>query len=285
MPRSLIKARIKQWSNRESEHPLDLSDTHLETLPELPSGLTQLNCSWNRLTGLASQMPIFDKLIYLECSNNQIACLPPLPQRLRYLYCNSNQLTSLPLLPPSLTTLQCCSNTLAELPPLPSTLCTLYCAYNQLTMLPLVLPLTLTYLECSQNRLTALPPLPPHLTDLYCSDNRLTMLPDLPAELTQFACSRNLLEVLPPTVPLGFLRPATLIHFKTDGNYFPAALRTESIDVYWGKVRSYYEAEQCRSKERIVARCAYIFEELMRCMWCPERVMRLIRMGIVPEDM
>ena len=73
----------------------------------------------------------------MDCSNNQLISLPPLPSTLEIFYCYNNQLTSLPSLPSTLQKLYCFDNQLSHLPPLPSILQLLVCSRNQLTHLPL----------------------------------------------------------------------------------------------------------------------------------------------------
>jgi len=143
-------------------------EEHLNSLPE---DITGLNLFRKGLTYLPS-LERFKKLQILDCRNNQLTSLPPLPSSLQLLYCQENQLTSLP--------------------PLPSSLQELYCSYNQLTTLPL-LPSSLQILSCGYNQLTSLHPLPSSLQELYCYDNQLTTLPPLPSSLQELSCGSNLL--------------------------------------------------------------------------------------------
>lgn len=170
---------------------LNCSNNELIILPELPSSLKYLYCSGNQLTSLPN-LP--SSLTDLYCSDNQLTSLPDLPTNLIDLACYGNQLTSLPNLPGSLIRLQCFGNPLGNLPVLPSSLTELNCSMNKLTDLP-NLPDDLISLNCDYNGLIILPELPGSLTYLYCSSNQLTSLPDLPSDLTEFDCSYNFLNV------------------------------------------------------------------------------------------
>ena len=106
----------------------------------------KLNCSRNQLTCLPSEIGFLVNLTVLDCSRNQLTCLPPeigSLVNLTELWCNKNQLTSLP---PEIGFLV--------------NLTTLDCNNNQLTILPSEIGflVNLTELWCHKNpRLTSLP--------------------------------------------------------------------------------------------------------------------------------
>lgn len=125
----------------------------------------------------------FTSLTHLECQNNGILSLPPLPPTLLELYCYSNQLTALPDLPASLTVLDCSSNELTSLP---------------------VLPKGLKNLSCAKNKITTLPELPKTITDLIIANNRLTCLPILSQNITSIDVTKNPLNCVPNYIkPMG----------------------------------------------------------------------------------
>jgi hypothetical protein len=130
----------------------------------------------------------------------------------------------------------------------------------------------------SDNQLTTLPDtLPPALTSLYCNSNRLTTLPDtLPTGLTALYCTYNQLTTLPETLPAG------LRELYCWDNNLPTRKVNESILEYVVRVNAIAEAA---SKERIVQRCALVFEELAQKVWHPSRVERLMLGGVDMEDM
>ena len=97
----------------------------------------------------------FTNLKTLDCQNNQLTSLPPLPSKLEYLNCSNNQLTLLPTLPAGLEYLYCYNNKLSVLPTLPS---------------------KLSLIDCGNNLLKTLPVLPNNLSDLYCPKNLLTSI-------------------------------------------------------------------------------------------------------------
>ncbi|NDC31785.1 MAG: hypothetical protein EBZ58_12820, partial [Bacteroidetes bacterium] len=149
---------------------------------------------------------------------------------------------------------------------------------NQLVSLPDTLPVGLIEIDCSHNRLTRLSnTLPTSLTHLYVSDNQLTTLPDtLPPALTSFFCNSNRLTTLPDTLPAG------LTNLYCWNNNFPDREVNESIPEYVARVNAFAEKA---SKDRIVARCACVFEELAQTVWHPSRVERLMLLGMDMEDM
>ncbi len=155
-----------------------------------------LECSNNQLETLPT-LP--QTLTTLSCYNNKLKTLHTLPQTLTTLWCSRNKLTTLPTLPQTLINLDCDDNQLEQLPILPQLLTNLHCSKNQLKELP-ILPLTLTYLDCAKNQLQILPTVPLTLTDLECSNNQLQILPTLPLTLTYLQCGGNQLKTL-PTLP------------------------------------------------------------------------------------
>ena len=115
---------------------LDLTDSDLAELPQLPPNLKQLLCSGNKLTSLP---PLPDTLKLLICSYNQLTDLPPLPASLEELDCEHNNLTSLPILNNRLKVLVCEDNQITELPQIPLRLTHLNARNNpiiKLTNLP-----------------------------------------------------------------------------------------------------------------------------------------------------
>jgi hypothetical protein len=97
------------------------------------------------------------------------------------------------------------------------------------------------------------------------------MLPDtLPAGLTYLACGQNELTTLPETLP------TDLEELRCDYNYFPRCEYEEPIPVYVARVNAIAEAA---SRERIMKRCALVFEELA------QTVERRMLAGVDMEDM
>jgi hypothetical protein len=146
---------------------------------------------------------------------------------------------------------------LTELPELPAGVTDLWCSYNCLTMLPETLPAGLTTLYCHNNQLLSLPEsLPAGLRMLYCYGNQLTRLPEtLPADLEVLSCEAN--------------------------PFSPPHKYGESIADYNARA----VVAEAASRERIVQRCALVFEELAQTVWHPSRVERLMLGGVDMEDM
>jgi Leucine-rich repeat (LRR) protein len=115
---------------------LDLTDSDLAELPQLPPNLKKLLCSGNQLTSLP---PLPDTLELLICGWNKLTELPPLPAKLEVVHCENNNLTSLPMLPNTLIELNCEDNQITELPQIPLRLTHLNARNNpiiKLTNLP-----------------------------------------------------------------------------------------------------------------------------------------------------
>ena len=113
---------------------LDIFNRGLTTLDGIDlTGVTIIDCYNNQLTSLP---PLPETLEKLDCSNNQLTSLPPLPETLQELICTNNQLTSLPPLPETLEILYCSGNFLKSLPPLPETLEILSYFNNYITLFP-----------------------------------------------------------------------------------------------------------------------------------------------------
>jgi hypothetical protein len=136
-----------------------------------------ISCNMKQISNLQG-IQYFKSLKYLNCNDNFLQQLPPLPSGLRQLLCRNNDLTSLPVLPNSLEKLYCHNNLLTWLPALPDSLHLLNCSINQLTQLP-TLPASLTSLLCQLNVINILPTMPDSLHQFYCYSNQLFCLPQL----------------------------------------------------------------------------------------------------------
>jgi Leucine-rich repeat (LRR) protein len=81
------------------------------TLPDLPLGLTELNCSEN----LLAQLPPLPLSLYeLGCRTNQLSVLPLLPPQLEWLDCSYNNLVRMPNFPASILAAKCDGNAFAS---------------------------------------------------------------------------------------------------------------------------------------------------------------------------
>ena len=174
---------------------------------EFFTNLTTLNCEDNLISTLP---PLPTGLINLICGENNLQALPTLPSTLEYLHCFSNDIASLPTLPQSLLSMYCNSNELQTLPTLPLAIRQLTCYNNQIVSLP-ALPQSLDTLYCDNNELTSLPTLPAAMRWLHCNDNDIISLPQLPSTLTHLRCDRNLLQQLPDL-------PNSLVSLRCDFN-------------------------------------------------------------------
>ncbi|SUA88602.1 NEL-type E3 ubiquitin ligase domain-containing protein [Pandoraea pulmonicola] len=112
---------------------LDLKSLLLDSLPDLPAGLTALDVRGNRLMHLP-KLP--ESLVKLLAAHNSLEHLPELPRGLTELYLRNNRLFELPALPAGLEGLVAYGNQLTELPTLPVSLRMLNVSSNRLTHLP-----------------------------------------------------------------------------------------------------------------------------------------------------
>jgi len=162
----------------------------------------------------------------LNCSENQIQCLPGLPRTLKRLDCAINCITRLPELPEGLVSLKASFNRITEIRRFPNDLVNLEINCNQLADLPDVtnehmklfwcsdnllvklpkLNLTIEDLRISKNRITHLPRLKhTYLRTLVCECNQLTELPELPDTLVTLQVSKNQLKCLPDLKQVKFV--------------------------------------------------------------------------------
>ena len=177
---------------------------------------TIVDCSYSAIVQLDG-IQFFKNLKYLDCSNNFLDSLPPLPASLQYLNCYYNNIQKISSLPDSLILLDVYINKLLALPELPGTLKWLGCSGNSGITLP-ALPAGLISLYCRTDLLDSLPPLPNHLDTLDCSINLLTKLPSFPNSLHVLSCQQNQLTVLHNSVSLKYLS-CSYNEISSLGNY------------------------------------------------------------------
>jgi Leucine-rich repeat (LRR) protein len=156
--------------------PAAVIGNQLNTESPVVANTFSLDVDGHGITNLFG-IQFFTSLTSLNCSNNGLLLLPPLPPSLTEFYCNSNQLESLPDLPASLTILDCSSNQLTNLPVLPSSLKRLACSRNNLAGLP-TLPGSLTELICYGNKINCIPVLPNSIVAIDISNNSFTCIPN-----------------------------------------------------------------------------------------------------------
>lgn len=230
--------------------PAAMSGNQLDTTHSSVTVTTQTINVYNKSVSDIYGVQFFKNLSMLDCQNNTISVMPPLPGTLKILRCAANSLTSLPALPNQLTELNCNLNSLTSLPAVPYNLSKLSCNFNLLTSLP-GLPHGLTYLDFSNNSVTNITALPSSLTYLNCSNNTtLTALPLLPSNLLVLACSFNTFSSLPalpstltdlvcegcPNLTTLPTLPSSLINLFAPANYFtslpPFANSIKYINLY-----------------------------------------------------
>jgi len=106
-----------------------------------------LDVNWNLYTD------DINKIIKLDCSENEITSFDGIPPNIQILDCSDNKITSFNRLPPNLKEL--------------------YCSFNQITSF-VGLPPNLQKLDCSDNEITNVIGLPQNLQILDCANNKIT---------------------------------------------------------------------------------------------------------------
>jgi hypothetical protein len=205
------------------------------------------------------------------------------------------------LIPRTCRRLALYENKLTQIPtPLPPQLEHLFIDNNEIRSYnPSDLPDSLEVFVITKNKLTTLPsPLPPSLRLLYASNNRLKTLPTtFPSHLTNFSIHNNYVAKfpdLPPTVKLLYASfnefhelsssmPPSLTQCIVAGNHFlvPQTRADEEGVGLTTWIQKVQAAQEAVSKQRILARTEQIKEELMAIMFSPERVMRLLKEGLL----
>ncbi|MEG0277506.1 MAG: hypothetical protein RR630_10805, partial [Coprobacillus sp.] len=189
-------------------------------LGSLPTGITELRCEYNELTGTLDVSRL-SHLTMLLCSVNKLTSLGSLPtgitelrceyneltgtldvsrlSRLTMLLCNVNKLTSLGTLPSNLNFLDCSDNQISRFDNLPRSMTRLFFGRNKISgVFDLSLLPALIDMGCDNNRITKFSgSLPNSLIALQCSENLLTSLPEIPNAMISLDCTGNKLTKLP----------------------------------------------------------------------------------------
>lgn len=162
-----------------------------------------------------------------------------------------------------------CQYTMTSIESNVSNITDLYCYNTYITSLP-PLPNTLRCLLCCNSPIIALPILPSNLRWLNCAYTNITSLPDiLPLNLETLAISHTQLQKLPPL-------PLSLRHLSCEGTLFPQQSSNESMQTYIQRMREWVEEEE--SKERCQLRCKNLKQTLIRSVYHPKNVGRILKM-------
>jgi len=197
----------------------------------------------------------------LALYDNRLTKIPtPLPPHLEHLFIDSNEIRHYNAsdLPDSLEILVITKNKLKTLPaPLPPALRLLYASNNRLQTLPTHFPSNLTNFSIHNNYVTKFPDLPDTIKLLYASFNEFTELSSsMPPAMTQCIMAGN-----------HFLVPQTRADEEGTGL------------ASW--IQRVQEAQEQKSKQRIQARTEQIKEELLGLLFSPERIIGLLKEGLL----
>lgn len=195
---------------------LNCSQSNIKMLFISP-GLVELNCSYGRLTGIATSGPHsslrilnihqcmrlrvshveadkwFPELVEMRCDRCMIDTLT-FSDKLEELVCNYNNLTRLEC-SPRMRLLECNGQNIEVLANLPSTLITLHCSDNEISQLDLRACSQLEVLYCNNNYLTHIE-CSSRMRLLECKGQSIEVLENLPSTLTWLHCSDNKISQL-----------------------------------------------------------------------------------------
>lgn len=159
---------------------------NLEEMPEIPVGITELDCSQLKIEYLPELPEGLITLRAVECTElDEITNFPSTLQEINFNKCYN--LTEIPILPVNLKHLELGRTQISELPELPVSAGASY----------EVFPPNLLTLNIEDLPLTSLPPLPSQLQVLVCTGSKLTSLPKLPDSLSELYCMGVPLKTLP----------------------------------------------------------------------------------------
>lgn len=174
---------------------LDIQDSSIETLQDLPLTLESLVISNTKITQLPS-LAHLKSLKVLNIKNCAIGTLPELPPNLDELNISGTDITELPVQLPRLTCLWCSDTSIKVLPSLPSCLMYLDVSNTQVVSLP-ELPPHLRNLELANTPITSLPEIPSDVEHFYLQNTKISTLPNLPSALGVLQISNTLVTSLP----------------------------------------------------------------------------------------
>ena len=243
-----LSIRIAQW--KALDDPNELLDL---------SNLNLADFDGHRIPRTCTRLALYD---------NELTKIPtPLPPALVNLFIDNNRIRSYKAadLPPTLEILVITKNYLAEIPsPLPPALRFLYASNNRLKQIPTTFPSTLTNFSIHNNYITEFPTLPNSIKLLYASFNEFRTLPEsMPPSMTQCIVAGN-----------HFLVPQT--RKDEEG----AGLIAWIHKVQTAQTEAIVAAEK-ESRERIQNRTEQIKEELLQILYSPDRIMGLLKEGLL----
>ncbi len=117
------KKLLRRLANLGYYKTLDVDGLRITSLPELPSDLKVLQCSYTQLSSLPNLPPTLTRL---ECAYTRLTKLPDLPSGLLSLACHGSPLVEPLNLPYGLACLSCNFEKSIELQELPPYLCIFY---------------------------------------------------------------------------------------------------------------------------------------------------------------
>jgi len=225
---------------------LSCNSVPLDSLPELPPNLTELDCDFTFMIKFP-QLP--QGILSFKAANNRFTTLPTLPSSLKILDVKNGMITGALNLPPNLESANCgrngfttvgnlpsslidfyiYENQINSLPTLPASLKTLSCGNNPMTSPLPVLPDSLETLSANQCNLSVVPLLGSNLNTIHLKHNQLTTIDSFPLSATIIDISENLLTTL-PNIPENVRRLYVSNNLLTSIPYIPDSIDTFHFD-------------------------------------------------------
>jgi len=153
---------------------IDVWFCKLETIPDFPESLLQIDCSDNNLVSFGK---INSSLRKINFSRNKFAVMPELPDSVKQINCANCKIENIDKIPPQLKKL--------------------YAKKNYIKSLNCELPLTLVVLDLSSNDLIEMPTLTEGIVNVKLSNNKISVLKDIPSSVEYLNLSSNDLTEMP----------------------------------------------------------------------------------------
>lgn len=179
---------------------LNCGSCHLSNIPRLPDSLRSLTCVANNFVKPYFYLPWPPYLRFLDCTYSDIDTMPALPSILDTLICNSmSLLRDLPLMPDSLIYFECQDDSLSQIP-YARNLRHLDCSNNHclLNNLSSSLSDSLRVLYCYFSHVQGKLVIPAALKILYCENNAIDtlILPPSGSQLVELRCPFNRIKAI-----------------------------------------------------------------------------------------
>jgi Leucine-rich repeat (LRR) protein len=190
-------AYIQHWEDLDNPSiPLCLDTVGIDDMPEIPSNVRYLDCSYSTFKRFPKYLPNSLQSIFAEdCCLTEFP--PYLPKYIKSVTLRNAELTEIPIINSNTVEyINCQNNKIQSIPSVyPESLKFISLSNNLLEIIPDNLYDTnIQSLGLCENKLKKLPNrLPRNLKALWCQDNQIEYIPELPNTLEVLECGGNLL--------------------------------------------------------------------------------------------